>query len=207
MRSDAIDELVGRYLRRPVRVSWGGEALDPLRGVLHDADVQLAGLATEWIRLEGVRLRADRVRLVPGLPAKLDVQGANVELQVGQGELDRRLSRLELPFRVRLGDKGVTASFRVAGIDWTELDTRLEVIGGWFVLRPRRARVLGIPAYVLPLLRMYLPIPPMSPHARFAGVRHAEGELGLRFDFEDFVESLTPDIGARLQRKLVPWIR
>jgi hypothetical protein len=38
-----------------------------------------------------------------------------------------------------------------------ELEARLEVVSGWFVLQPKRASILGVPNYVASLFRTYLP--------------------------------------------------
>ena len=127
-------------------------------------------------RSSGSRLRAARAHSTPGLPAALAVEEPVVSITVGQRDLDRWQRGFQLPFRLsarREGHRSSTPS--VAGVALTEFETRLEVVRGWFVLRPRRASILGVPSQLASWLRAYLPIPPISPEARLVGIDHAAG--------------------------------
>jgi hypothetical protein len=207
VHSDAIDQLIGSYLKQPVRVGWEGGTADTLRGSFDSPSIEFAGLATAWLPLERVVVKAAHASLVPGVPARLEVEGSEVEITLGQAELDKWLSRFELPFRLALGAKGMTLHTEIAGFPIGELEARLEVVGGWFVLSPRRASILGVPGYVSSLFRTYLPVPPLSRDTRLIDVGHRQGELRLSFEVGDLVEDITPGLVARLQRRLLPFGR
>ena len=205
MRSDAIDQLISSYLKQPVKVSWESGTADVLRGSFDSPRIELAGLATAWLPLERVVLQASHARFVPGVPAKLEVEAPQIEITLGQAALDKWLSRFELPFRLALGDKGMTLHTEIAGFPVGEFETRLEVVGGWFVLSPRRASILGVPGYVSSLFRTYLPVPPLSEDTRLIEIGHRRGELILGFEVRDLVEDITPGLVSRLQRRLIPF--
>jgi hypothetical protein len=206
MRSDAIDQWLSSYLEMPVKLSFEGSAGEALRGSFHGVALEVAGVATAWLPLERIALRAHRATITPGLPARLEVERPIVSITVGQRDLDRWQSRFQLPFRLALGEKGLVVHTEVAGVALSEFETSLEIVNGWFVLRPRRAAILGIPSTLATWLRAYLPLPPISPEARLSGIDHAPGALTLHFAISDFEESLTPGMLQRLRKRLLPWI-
>ena len=171
MRSVALDEIVSRYLELPVRASWHGGALDLLRGRLDDPRIELGGIATSWLPLEGVVLCAHRSRLTPGLPARLHVEEPEVVALVGQRDIERWAARFQLPFELELTENGLVARARVAGLPVVEVEVRLGVVGGWFVLKPRRASLLGVPNYAAWIFRTYLPLPRLARGARLEEIR------------------------------------
>ncbi len=204
MRSDAVDQLLSGYLKQPVRLSWRGAASDAVRGSFERPRVELAGLATAWVPLEEVALEADHVALHPGVPARLAVQGPRVEVAVGQSDLDRWLKRFQLPFRLELEDTSLTVHTEIAGFPVARLDARLDVVRGWFVLKPRSASLLGVPNYVASLFRTYLPIPPLPEDARVVAIDHEPEMLRLTFEADDFEERVTPGLVDRLRRRVLP---
>ena len=206
MRSDAIDQWLSSYLELPVKLSFEGSVGDALRGTFEGPSLEIAGVATAWLPLERIRLRASRAILTPGLPAALAVEEPVVSLTVGQRDLDRWQGGSQLPFRISLGEKGLTVNTGVAGVVISEFEVQLEVVSGWFVLRPRRASILGIPSQVASWLRAYLPLPPISPEARLSGIDHAPGKLTLHFSISDFEENITPGLLQRLRKRLLPWV-
>ena len=111
----------------------------------------------------------------------LAVEEPVVSITVGQRDLDRWQRGSQLPFRLSLGEKGLIVNTGVAGVVLSEFEAQLEVVSGWFVLRPRRASILGIPSQLASWLRAYLPLPPISPEARLSGIDHAAGQLTLHF--------------------------
>ena len=205
MRSDAIDQWLSSYLEQPVKLSWEGSAADALRGQFEGVHVEVAGLATAWLPLERIAMHADRLRLTPGLPAVIGVEGVAVSITVGQRDLDRWQGGFQLPFRLRLAEKGLVLHTEIAGLSITEFETQLEVVRGWFVLRPQRASFLGIGAQAASWLRAYLPLPPISPEARLIGIDHAEARLTLHFGVSDFEEEVSRGMPQRLRRRLLPW--
>ena len=206
MRSDAVDQLLTSYLELPVKVSWEGRLADAMRGRLEGVQVEVAGVATAWLPIERIAVHADCARFTPGLPARIRVEAPVVQVTVGQRDLDRWLDGFQLPFRLRLADGGLVVHTEIAGLALSEFETRLEVVRGWFVLRPQRATVLGIPNQLARLFRTYLPLPPLSPDARLVGIEHARGRLSLHFGISDFEEEVTPGMLVRLRRRLLPWV-
>lgn len=204
MRSDWLDRLIGAALERPVRVSWRGGAAESLRGRFRSPSFEVQGVATAWLPLERIELRARSARLVPGLPARLAVEAPEVSITVGQADLDRWVGRAGLPFHLRLAESGVVVRTALAGVELSEIETRLEVVRGWFLLCPRRARVLGIPSAAAGWFRTYLPLPPLSPEARLLGIDHRLGALTLHIGVDGFEEALTPGLAGRLRRRLLP---
>jgi len=204
VRSDLLDRLISSALERPVRVSWQGGAADSLRGRFRSPSFEVQGVATAWLPLERIEARARSARLLPGLPARLAVEAPEVSITVGQGDLDRWVGGAGLPFRLRLAESGLVVRTALAGVELSEIETTLEVVRGWFLLRPRRARVLGIPSAAASWFRTYLPLPPLSPEARLMGIDHTLGALTLHIGVDGFEEELTPGLGGRLRRRLLP---
>lgn len=202
--SNIVESLVSSYFELPVRVDWQKASGLPFPDEFHEARLTFSGLATAWMDLKQVIWRAQRVRFIPGMPARVEVTEPRVEVVVGQTELDRWLAPFDLPYRLELGDDALMIHTEIAGFPVAELEARLEVVGGWFVLKPRRASVLGLPNYVASLFRTYLPLPPLADDTRLAAVDHEPGVLRLTFRLEDFTERVTPGLLARLQKRLLP---
>lgn len=207
MRSDALDQLLTGYLEQPVRFSWEGGVFDSLRGHFDGVRLEMAGLATAWLPLERIVVQARHTRFTPGLPATLGVEEPELAITIGERDFARMFERLQLPFRLRFGENGVVVNTAIAGLELSEIEAGLEVVRGWFMLRPLRASILGMPSYVARLLRVFLPIPPLSPEARLIGIDHAERQLTLRFGLDDFEERVTPGLPGRIRRRLLPWGR
>ena len=206
MRSDAIDQWLSSYLELPVKLEFEGSDGDALRGTYEGVSLEIAGVATAWLPLERIRLSAARATLTPGLPAVIAVEEPVVSITVGQRDLDRWQGGIQLPFRLQLGEKGLVINTEIAGFALSELEMRLEVVNGWFVLRPGSVSILGIPSQLARWLRAYLPLPPVSPEARLTGIDHAAGRLAMHFAISDFEEEVTPGMMQRLRRRLLPWI-
>jgi hypothetical protein len=206
VRSDAIDQWLSSYLEMPVKLSFEGSVGDALRGTFEGVGIEVAGVATAWLPLERIALHAERATLTPGLPARLAVSGPVVSITVGQRDLDRWQGGSQLPFRLSLGEKGLGVNAGVGGLVITEFEAQLDVVGGWFVLRPRRASILGIPNQLASWFRAYLPLPPISPEARLSGIDHAAGRITLHFTINDFEEEILPGMLERLRKRLLPWV-
>lgn len=187
-----------------MRVSWQGGASEALRGRFRSPSFEVQSVATAWLPLQRIELRARSARLRPGLPARLAVEAPEVSITVGQADLDQWVGRAGLPFRLRLAESGLVVRTALAGVELSEIETSIEVVRGWFLLRPRRARLLGIPSAAASWFRTYLPLPPLSPEARLVGIDHTLGALTLHFGVDGFEEPLTPGLAGRLRRRLMP---
>ena len=205
MRSDAIDQLLGSYLEMPVKVGWEGAAVDALLGRFDGARVELAGIATSWLRLKRIVLTAERARISPDVPPRLEIEKPRVEISIDQAEIDRWLGRFELPFRLELAEEGLGVRTEIAGFPVAAFETRLEVVRGWFVLRPRKASLLGVPGWVPSLFRSYLPLPPLTEDARVVGIGHGAGSLSLTIALDDFEERVGPGLLERLRHRVLPF--
>lgn len=202
--SSVIDQLVSSYFELPVRIDWGRASGMPFPDRFEDAELEFSGLATAWLDLSEVVWRADEVHFIPGMPATVRVSGPRVEIAVGKDDLTRWLKRFELPYRIELADDAIVVHTELAGLPVAQVEARLEVVGGWFVLQPRRASIMGVPNYVAALFRTYLPIPPLAGDTRLASIQHEPEVLRLTFALQDFEEQVTPGMLGRLQKRLLP---
>ena len=175
MRSQTIDQLVSTYLRQPVALSWDGTLADPLRGSFDGVRFALGGVATALLPLEEVVLAAKRARIIPGLAARIQVEGGTLEVAVGQADIERWMERFPLPFRLAIGSGGIVVKTEIRGFPITEFEMQLEVVRGWFVLKHQRASFMGVPGYVSSLLRSYLPLLPISEETRIIAIDHEIG--------------------------------
>lgn len=203
-RSDLIDQLVGSYLTLPVLFSWREARGLPFPDTFSGARLELQGLATAWVNLEQIVWRADEVRFIHGLPASISLKTPSIELVIGQAELDRWLGQFRLPYRLELAAEGLIVHTEIAGFPLAQFETRLEVIGGWFALEPKRASILGVPGYVPSLFKSYLPLPPLSKETRLSNVTHKPGQLRLKFAIDDFEEEVSPGLLLRLRKRFFP---
>jgi hypothetical protein len=202
--SSVIDRMVSSYFELPARIHWRKATGVPLPDHYEQARLELSGLATAWMELKQVVWLADSVRFAAGLPATVQVQGPRVQIAIGKTELDRWLKRFDLPYRLELTDDALVVHTEIAGFPLAELEARLEIVNGWFVLQPKRASVLGVPSYVATLFRTYLPLPPLSGNIQLDAIDHEPDLLRLTFRLEDFEEQITPGLLGRLQKRLIP---
>ena len=203
-RSDIIDQLVGSYLTLPVAIFWESAQGLPFPDTFRGARLEFAGMATAWLNLEQIIWHAAQVRFLPGFPPRIQLTEPSIDFVIGQPELDRWMAKFELPYRLELTEKGIIVHAEMAGMPIAEFETRLEVIDGWFILKPSRATILGVPSYVSSLFRSYLPLPPLSPEARLKSINHGPGTLGLTVALEDFEEEVSPGLLLRLQKRFFP---
>lgn len=204
VRSDLLDQMLASLLRQPIKASWEGSTADLLRGSFDEARLEIGGVATAWIPLEGVALAARRAQLRPGVPARIRVEDPSLLVSVGQRDVTAWVERFQLPFELLLTERGLVARAKLAGVPLGEIEARLEVLGGWFVLQPRRASLLGVPNYAAWLFRTYLPLPPLAEGTRLAEIAHDDSRVRLRFSIESFEEELTPGLLGRLRGRLLP---
>lgn len=194
----ASEQILDRPIRPRLKLSPGGLA----RGELDVVRLEVPAVLAAGLVLDRMSLRAERVRLQPGLPPRLRAGPVTLHAVVSQENVDRWTRASHLPLRLRLDSGGITVSTGLGGFRVGELQTRLGVAGRFLRLQPERARIVGLPNPLVRFLRGYLPLPPLPRGARLVGVDHTEGELTARFRMEDFDEPLTPDVALRLARTL-----
>ncbi len=196
---DVVSEAtLGRPLKPRVKVSPAGL----LRGEVDLVKVELPAYAVAGLVVDRFVVRAERVRVQPGLPPVLVAEPAQLQAWVSQENLDRWTRDLRLPFRLRLTDEGVVTTTGIGGIRVSEVLTTPDAVGGFLKLSPRRASLLGVPAPLARFLRGYLPLPPLPRGARLTAVDPREGEIGLTFRIDRFEQPLTPDVTSRLRQLL-----
>ena len=127
-------------------------------------------------------------------------------MAIGQEALDRWLQRFQLPYRLELGEDALIVHTEIAGFPVAQFETTIEVVGGWFVMKPKKATIFGLPSYVSSIFQTYLPIPPLSSESKLSGIHHGAGTLRLTFELQDFEEDITPGLLLRLQKRFFPVI-
>lgn len=186
---------LGRPLRPRLRLSPQGL----LRGEVDLVKVELPAYAIAGLVIDRFVIRAERVRVVPGLPPTLVASPVGLRAVVTQANVDRWTRDLRLPFRLELTPEGVVTRTGIGGIRVSEVLTLPDISGGLLRLRPVRASLLGVPAPLVRFLRGYLPLPPLPRHAVLESVDPSDGELTLTFRIEEFRQPLTPEVSRRLR--------
>jgi hypothetical protein len=193
-----VDVASERVLNRPIRPRIKLSPAGLLRGELDVVKIEIPALAASGLVVDRFIVRAEHVRITPGLPPRLRAAPLTLQAVVGQENVDRWTRAGYLPFRLELREDAVVVSTGLGGFKVTELDVDLGVHGSFLQLRPRRATMLGMPTSLVRFLRGYLPLPPLPRGARLTRVEHGRGELCATFVIDDVDEPLTPDIARRL---------
>lgn len=199
-----IDGTVSQLARRPVRVRTKITPAGALRGRVDVIVFEVGGLRTTGLVIDRLVVRAEQVRIEPGLPPRLKAGPVGFKATVVQSAVDRWTKASHLPIRLLLTPEGVVAKTSVRGIQLGEVAVELDVVGPLIQLRPRRAAMLGVETPVIGLLRGYLPLPPLPLGARLRRVERGDGTLTTWFSVPDIDEPLSPDLALRLQRRLIP---
>ncbi len=196
---DTVSEAtLGRPLRPRLKITPTGL----LRGEIDLIKIELPAYAVAGLVIDRFVVRAEHVRVLPGLPPKLVAGPVGLRAVVSQDNVDRWTKDLRLPFRLRLTPEGVVTTAGIGGIRVTDILTRPDIVGGFLRLQPQRASLLGVPTPLVRFLRGYLPLPPLPRDAVLEAVESGDGELTLRFRIDDFQQSLTPDVSRRLRQVL-----
>lgn len=196
---DAVSEAtLGRPLRPQIKLSLAGI----VRGEIDLLKAELPAYAVAGLVVDRFVVRAERVRVRPGLPPVLVAGPVRLKAVVSQSNVDRWTRDLRLPVRLRLTEDGVVTTTGLGGIRVSELITEPTVVGGFLQLRPTRVSLLGVPTTLVRFLRGYLPLPPLPRSARLDAVEPADGELAVSFVIDRFEQPLTPDVTARLRSLL-----
>lgn len=190
------------------RVKVSGNGL--LRGELDVLKVEIPAVLAAGLVLDRLVVRAERVRIAPGIPPRLRAGPVTLRAYVCQEHVDRWTRTSRLPIRVALTPEGVIATAGIRGIRMGEVLADLEVHGPFLQLAPKRLTIAGLPTPLVRFFRGYLPLPPLPRGSRIAEVRPGDGELAVTFALEHVDEPLTPDIAKRLRsltRLPIPGLR
>lgn len=162
--------------------------------------VEVPAVLAAGLVLDRFTIRAERVRVAPGLPPRLKAGPVTLRARVSQGNVDRWTHTARLPIRLSLTAEGVMLTTGVRGFKMSETLAELEVSGRFLRLAPKRMTIVGLPTPMVRFLRGYLPLPPLPKGARITEVQPADGELSVTFALEHIDEPLTPDIAKRLRQ-------
>jgi hypothetical protein len=194
-----VDAASSRVLDHPIRPRVKTSAAGLLRGELDVVKVEVPAVLAAGLVIDRLVVRAEHVRIVPGLPPRLQAGPVGLRAYVCQEHVDRWTRTARLPIRVTLTADGVKVTAGVGGIRMGEVLSDLEVHGRFLQLAPTRATIVGVPAPLARVLRGYLPLPPLPRGARITDVRPSEGELAVTFELARVDEPLTPDIARRVR--------
>jgi hypothetical protein len=196
---DVVSEAaLGRPLRPQLKLSPAGL----LRGEIDLVKIELPAYAVAGLVVDRFVVRAEHVRVQPGLPPVLVAGPVGFKAVVSQGNVDRWTKDLRLPLRLKLTEEGVVTTTGLGGIRMGEVVTMPTVVGGFLQLQPTKASLLGVPTTLVRFLRGYLPLPPLPRSARLDEVEASDGELALSFRIERFEQPLTPDVSERIRQLL-----
>ena len=198
----AIRRLLGPLADGPVLIRARPTAAGLLRGRIDVVRAELRGVATSGLVVDEVILRGTDVHVVPGLPARLRAGSLTIGVTVLQESIDRWLGSNLLPFSVTLDEDAVRGRTSVAGLSMGEVELEVANSGGWIVLRPRSATMMGVETPAVGLFRGLLPLPRLPDGTRLDRVRHGPGRITLIFDTGPLDEPLTPSLGDRLRQRL-----
>lgn len=194
----ASEAALGRPLRPQLKISPSRL----LRGEIDLVKLELPAYAVAGLVIDRFVIRAEHVRVQPGLPPVLVAGPVGFKAVVSQGNVDRWTRDLRLPFRLRLTDEGVVTTAGLGGVRMGEVVTVPRVVGGFVQLQPTKASLLGVPTTLVRFLRGYLPLPPLPRSARLDDVEGSDGELALSFVIDRFEQPLTPDVSDRIRQLL-----
>jgi hypothetical protein len=194
-----IDATASRIIDHPIRPRIKASPSGMLRGELDLVQVEVPAVLAAGLVLDRVVVRAQHVRIVPGLPPRLQAGPIGLRAYVSQANVDRWTRTMHLPMRLALTEQGVLLTTGVRGIKTSETLTELEVSGRLLRLAPTRMTIVGLPAPMARFVRGYLPLPPLPKGARITDVRPGDGRLAVTFELASIDEPITPDIARRLR--------
>lgn len=193
-----VDDTASRLLDHPIRPRIKVSPAGLLRGELDVLKIEVPAVLAAGLVIDRMVLRAEHVRIAPGLPPRLKAGPVTLRSYVSQDNVDRWVRTSHLPVKLRLTDEGLLLTTGVRGFRMSETLADLEVTGSFLRLAPRRMTIVGLPAPLVRLFRGYLPLPPLPRGARLTQVGHGDGEVAVTFGFDHVDEPLTPDLAKRL---------
>jgi hypothetical protein len=205
-----IDDAASRIVDHPIRPRVKMTAAGLLRGELDVVKVEVPAVLAAGLVLDRLVVRAEHVRIAPGLPPRLQAGPVSLRAYVSQENVDRWTRTARLPIRLSLTTDGVMLTTGVRGFKMSETVADLEVSGRFLRLAPKRMTIVGLPTTLVRFFKGYLPLPPLPKGARITEVRPGDGELAVTFTLEHVDEPITPDIAKRLRsltRLPIPGLR
>ena len=193
-----VDDAASRIIDHPVRPRVKVTPAGMLRGELDVVKVTIPAVLAAGLVLDRVVIRAEHVRVAPGLPPRLQAGPVTLRAYVSQDNVDRWTRTAHLPIRLVLTEEGVLLTTGFGGFKMSETLADLEVAGRFLRLAPKRMTIVGLPTTLVRFFKGYLPLPPLPKGARITDVRHSDGELAVTFALEHLDEPITPDIARRL---------
>lgn len=194
-----VDDAASRIVDHPIRPRIKATPQGLLRGELDVVKVEVPAVLAAGLVLDRVVVRAQHVRIVPGLPPRLQAGPVGLRAYVSQDNVDRWIRTAHLPIRVALTSEGLLLTTGLRGIRMSETLAELEVAGRFLRLAPKRMTIVGLPAPLVRFFRGYLPLPPLPKGARITEVRPGDGELVVTFVLDRLDEALNPDVARRLR--------
>jgi hypothetical protein len=194
-----VDDTASRIIDHPIRPRVKITPQGLLRGELDVVKVEVPAVLAAGLVLDRVVVRAEHVRVVPGLPPRLQAGPVGLRAYVSQDNVDRWTRTAHLPIRLALTEEGVLLTTGVRGFKMSETLADLEVSGRFLRLAPKRMTIVGLPTPLVRFFRGYLPLPPLPKGAHITDVRPGDGELAVTFTLDNLDEPLTPDIARRLR--------
>lgn len=194
-----IDDVASRLVDHPIRPRVKVSAAGLLRGELDVVKIEVPAVLAAGLVLDRMTVRAEHLRITPGLPPRLQAGPVSLRAHVSQDNIDRWTRAAHLPIRISLTPDGVMITTGLRGIRMGEVLADLEVAGRFLRLSPKRMTIVGLPTPLLRFFRGYLPLPPLPKGARLTKVVPGDGELAVTFELEHLDEPLTPDVAARVR--------
>ena len=194
-----IDDAASRVIDHPIRPRVKVTPRGLLRGELDVVKVEVPAVLAAGLVLDRVVVRAEHVRIAPGLPPRFQAGPVGLRAYVSQDNVDRWTRTARLPIRVALAEEGVLLTTGVGGIKMSETLADLEVTGRFLRLAPKRMTIVGLPTPMVRFFRGYLPLPPLPKGAHLTEVRPGDGELAVTFQLDRIDEPLSPNIARRLR--------
>lgn len=195
-----VDGVALRVLDHPIRPRVKVSTAGLLRGELEVVKVEVPAVLAAGLVLDRMTVRAEHVRVSPGLPPRLHAGPVTLRAYVSQDNVDRWTRASHLPIKLTLTEDGVMITTGLRGIRMGEVLADLEVAGSFLRLAPKRMTIVGLPTPLVRFFRGYLPLPPLPKGARLAEVTPGDGELAVTFAIEHLDEPLTPDIARRVRQ-------
>lgn len=193
-----VDAAASRVLDHPVHPRVKVTPVGLMRGELDVVSIEVPAVLAAGLVLDRLVLRAEHVRIAPGLPPRLQAGPVSLRAYVSQENVDRWTRTARLPIRVDLTSEGVMLTTGLRGLKMTETVADLEVAGRFLRLSPKRMTIVGLPTTLVRFFRGYLPLPPLPHGARLTEVHPREGELAVTFALDHIDEPLTPEVARRL---------
>lgn len=195
-----IDEVASRVIDHPIRPRVKVSTAGLLRGEIEVVKVEVPAVLAAGLVLDRMSVRAEHVRISPGLPPRLHAGPVTLRAWVSQENVDRWTRASHLPIRLALTPDGVMITTGLRGVRMGAVLADLEVAGRFLRLAPKRMTIVGLPTPLVRFLRGYLPLPPLPRGARLSEVRSGDGELAVTFALERLDEPLTPDLARRVRQ-------